>query len=102
MKTEDIVIEKGIPFPRSRRTRPDLAEKLGQMEVGDSFWVACEPHEKWLMVQIHRYCMGTGDTIKTKRADREGRTGRRVWRLPDDGADDHHQVVDEKPTRSRE
>jgi hypothetical protein len=84
MTTDNIVIEKGVPFPKARRVRPQLAERLAAMEVGDSFWVACEPHEKWMMVQINRYCMGTGDTIGTKQEERDGRAGRRVWRMPDE------------------
>jgi hypothetical protein len=80
--SDEIVFIKGGAVARGRAQRPPIP--LADLEVGDAIWVAAEPGAKWPNAQIRRYCMGTGDTITTRRQMKDGKPGLLISRLEDE------------------
>ena len=70
-----IKIEKGVPLPSEPARRDPYP--FDQMEIGDSFFVACTPGNRSVAVQASKFSKKSGRTFTVRRV--EG--GVRAWRL---------------------
>jgi hypothetical protein len=75
-----IEIEQGIPIPNpSRANRRDKVSVFRRMEVGDSVFVAVKQDRVY--ARFNRIVKETGAKFTTRKAEKDGVNGTRVWRV---------------------
>jgi hypothetical protein len=77
-----IEIEKGVALPQRDGRGVRMTYPLRKMDVGDSFFIACEPDEqKKTQARVCNAACGVGLRIGAKFTTRQVEGGVRLWRV---------------------